>query len=102
MHFNFPHYVPGKLKFIYRINVYSEKNQTIHQVINGLLHSKNYRLLCLDDEYVILRQQQHSTSKYYYEPALQEQEINADPEYNDGGNANTGSSNAPRYNPINP
>jgi hypothetical protein len=55
MHFNFPHSVPGKLKFICPINVYTGKTQSIHQIIkssndNGLLRAEISHHLFMDDE----------------------------------------------------
>jgi len=55
MHFNFPHYVPRKLKFIYPINVYTGKTQSIHQIIkssnkNGLLRAEISHHIFMDDE----------------------------------------------------
>ena len=109
--FQFSALCPRKIEvYISHKCIYS-KIQTIHQVINGLLRDKNYRLLCLDDESNEIRQR--PTSKYYYRPALQEQEIDSSPEYDDddrtrtfsssyGRNRNTGSSNnTPRCNPSN-
>lgn len=62
-----------------------------HQIIKsskqandyGLLHAETSRPLCLDDESGTPHIH-HRRSKYNFESALQDEEINADPGYNDG------------------
>lgn len=49
----------------------------------GLLHAEISRPLFLDNESGTLHIH-HRRSKYNFESALQDQEVNADPEYNDG------------------
>lgn len=51
----------------------------------GLLHAETSRPLYLDDESGTPHTHIHyRRSKYIFESELQDQEINADPEYNDG------------------